>query len=131
MLIEINAFDQIGNGYIQRGIYQEYPGQNGFDQQQQEVQYPAVYMQPAPYVQNNGQGYNNIRLNGVGGGYHRGHNIFNTYQKLGYGYHKPTEYNGQHPVMRFVDGGGGGGHHKLSSLPQQSVHFVGNKRIRI
>ncbi|VVC28312.1 Hypothetical protein CINCED_3A003984 [Cinara cedri] len=129
----------MGNRYIQRSPIQEFAMPDGFDLQQQQqqqqqqqpgIKYSAAYMQAA-YAAQNGQGYNrNLGWNG-GGGYQGGHNVFNPYQKLGYGYQNPTGYNGQHPVMGFADGGGGG-HHQLFGLPQQPVHhFVGNKRIRI
>lgn len=105
----VRSFGQYGNRYIQRGLIPEF-GHDGFDQGKY-----ANHINP--YSQNSGPGYH-LGWNG----YQRG-NIFNPYQKLGYGYQNQGYSGG----LGFADSS------QMFGVPQptQPVNLIGNQRIRI
>lgn len=105
MLVVAKSYGQYGNRYIQRGFAQDVIDQG---------KYPS---QIHAYIQNSGQGYNNLGWNG----YQATANAFNPYHKLGYGYLPNQGING---AVGYTDGG------QLFGVPQP-VNFVGNQRIRI
>lgn len=101
----LESFGQYGNRYIQRGFAHEF---DGFDQ----GKYTGHVL---PYSQTNqGQGYN-LGWNGYQGG-----NVFNPYQKLGYGYQNQGFGGG----LGFADGA------QLFGV-QQPANFIGNQRFRV
>lgn len=109
VLMVANSSGQYGNRYVQRGFAQEF-GQDVLDQ----GKYPS---QIHAYIQNSGQGHNNLGWNG----YQVAASTFNPYHKLGYGYLPNQGINGG---LAYTDGG------QLFGVPQP-VNFIGNQRIRI
>jgi len=102
----LRSFGQLyENRYIQRGIAHEF---DGFDQ----GKYSGHVL---PYSQTNGQGYS-LGWNGYPGG-----NVFNPYQKLGYGYQNQGFGGG----LGFTDGG------QLFGVQQPAVNYIGNQRFRL